>query len=263
MNFRAALLSLLTSAWISPISLAQDGDSPAPESAPATEESVPTEAVSDQATPIVEPVIDSPQDEHEVKGLFGSFRIGPTVTVGFPHPMNYGLDLQLSKNLSFNFSTGKFERDFSDKVNVQIANWDLRARWHPFSGSFFIGAAYGQQELSLRAEEAIKLKVQGFETAVPTTIQVDLKTNYLSPHLGWFAVWDSGFTLGFEIGAQVPMSNKTTMDVGFKEVSSSQESSIKGSDEYQKLKTSVDDAGDLMGKKVIPYITLVRLGWLL
>jgi hypothetical protein len=197
-----------------------------------------------------------------VQGLLGPFKVGPTLQVGFPHPMNYGLDVQLCKCFSFGFSTGKFELTGGDDVKIQIANWDLRGRWHPFQGSFFVGAAYGSQNVVAKASKDVKFKTNGIETEVPATVQLELKNNYLTPHLGWFAVWDVGFTMGFEIGAQVPMSSKTNLEVGFDNVSPSQEAAVKDTDEYKKLEDSVEKAGDMMGKTTIPYITLLRLGWL-
>ncbi len=258
---RSRVLPLVFLALASVPAFAQDEETaPAPD---AATEAAPETAPAPAATT---PPAESPKAaevDSAVHGLFGNFRVGPTLAVGFPHPVNYGLDFQLCKNLSFNFSTGKYDLEAGDAVKIQIANWDLRARWHPFSGSFFLGAAYGKQDLVANAEKDVKFETQGLKTTVPTTIQLSMETTYLTPHLGWFAVWDVGFTLGFEIGAQVPMSNKTDLDVGFENVSPSQEAAVKDSDEFKELEKSVDDAGKIMGKTTIPYITLLRLGWML
>ena len=259
---RGTLISYLLSigsllvAGVSP-SVAAAADEPeavGAEPSDAAEQVAQTEVIKENAA--VAP------DRKDHGGLFGPWRFGPTVQVGLPHPINYGLDLLYDKTFGFGFSTGKFKVK-SKATEFQFANWDLRARWHPWQGSFFLGAAYGQQDLFLQSSQDLKISANGVDLAVPTTIQIDVKTNYLTPHLGWFSVSDWGFTIGFEIGAQIPLSTKDDLAIGFENVSASQEAAVKATDKYKDAKKKVDDASKLFGKQIFPYITLLRLGWLL
>lgn len=68
----------------------------------------------------------------------------------------------------------------------------------PFGGSFFLGAAGGH--LSLAASAPTKAGQVSF----------DISSLYLTPHLGWLSTWDSGFSIGFDVGAQLPISASVT-----------------------------------------------------
>jgi hypothetical protein len=79
--------------------------------------------------------------------------------------------------------------------NGSLTSWSTEAglALHPFRGSFFLGATAGYLSLSAAAPTQLG------------TVGISASTLYVTPRLGWMAVWDSGFTLGFEAGAQVPL----------------------------------------------------------
>ena len=200
--------------------------------------------------------------EAEPSGLLGPVRIGPMIGLGVPHPYSWGLDVMYKRVFTIGVSAGKFSSDHFDPVEVQLVHWDVRARWHPWWGSFFLGLAVGQQELFGEAKKDVSFSRNGVKLTVPVTVQVEFATTYLTPHLGWTWIWDCGFNMGFDFGAQIPIQNKSELKVGFENVAPSQETAVKETSEYKKLEKDVDDAGDLIGKTVLPYITLLRLGWL-
>lgn len=67
------------------------------------------------------------------------------------------------------------------------------ARVFPFRGSFWLGGAVGRMSLS----------ASGNAAGSPTSVEIT--TLYAAPRLGWLAVWQSGFSLGLDLGLQVPM----------------------------------------------------------
>jgi hypothetical protein len=67
------------------------------------------------------------------------------------------------------------------------------ARVFPFRGSFWLGGALGRMSLS----------ASGNGAGSPVT--VDVTTLYASPRLGWLAVWQSGLSLGLDLGVQFPI----------------------------------------------------------
>ena len=77
-----------------------------------------------------------------------------------------------------------------------LSSWSLEAglQVFPFGGSFFLGATTGH--LSLAASAPTK----------SGTVTFDISSFYVTPHFGWLAIWDSGFSLGFDLGAQLPFS---------------------------------------------------------
>lgn len=269
MKTRNVACCLLLSLVGMPLGFAQDeteigastpegGAVEAPEEAATPEEATPPADVTSPADSGPSETGPSDKPEH---GLLGPLRVGPTFAVGVPHPMNYGLDALYDRTWGFAFGTGKITLPMG-KVEAQMANWDLRVRWHPGQGSFFWGLAYGQQKILVEAQEDLKFKAQGLDLKVPTTLQLEVENSYVTPHMGWFAMWDSGFTLGFEFGVQVPMSSKAELNVGFENVTPSQEDAIKKEKKYTDLETKVEDAGKLLGKTALPYLTLIRLGWM-
>ncbi|MBS2023791.1 MAG: hypothetical protein JST92_15415 [Deltaproteobacteria bacterium] len=70
----------------------------------------------------------------------------------------------------------------------------------PFRGSFFLGASLGRMGLSASATTT-----SGAQTG---TIFIDAHETYLTPRAGWFATWDSGFSFGFDLGAQLPLDTQ-------------------------------------------------------
>ena len=78
----------------------------------------------------------------------------------------------------------------------QLSSWAVEgeARLFPFRGAFWLGGAIGRMSLS----------ASGLSKGAP--IGVDVVTMYASPRLGWLGVWSSGFTLGVDLGVQIPLS---------------------------------------------------------
>jgi hypothetical protein len=78
-------------------------------------------------------------------------------------------------------------------VTVDADAWDLDARVFPFSGAFFLGAALGDQHVALAVKDTSGRSA------------LDVKTRYVTPRLGWLGVWGPGFSLAFDVGAQLPL----------------------------------------------------------
>lgn len=199
--------------------------------------------------------------QSKAKGVLGDLRIGPHLALGVPHPLTVGVDLVYADLLSFSVAGGRINTKVED-VEVEIRNWDVALRWFPFQGSFFLGAAYGNQGVVAKASQDVEIDFNGIPLTVPTTFRLEVESKYLTPHLGWFARWDSGFTMGFELGLQMPSSSTSELQTAFANLSQQAESVIRESEDYQKTKDDVEDAGRLIGQKALPYITLLKLGWL-
>lgn len=83
-------------------------------------------------------------------------------------------------------------------ASVESAAFDGQVRVFPFRGTFFVGSALGRQTLTASA------------TRQGTTVTVDMATIYATPRLGWLGIWDSGFSLSFDAGVQLPLSSDIT-----------------------------------------------------
>jgi hypothetical protein len=195
------------------------------------------------------------------QGLLGDFRIGPSVAVGLPHPLTGALDIVYADFVGLSLSAGRSGTEL-DKTELEIRNWDLTLRWFPFRGSFFFGAAYGQQGIVGKRTVDLEVDASGVPLTVPTTLRLEIESTYLTPQLGWFARWDSGFMLGFDLGLQMPSGAKSELQTSFANVSAASEAAVITSEDYIKNKKDVEDAAEMIGKQALPYITFLRMGWL-
>lgn len=195
------------------------------------------------------------------KGLLGDIRIGPSVALGFPHPLTGGLDIVYADLFSVSATAGRAGAKVED-TEIEIRNWDATFRFFPFQGSFFIGAAYGNQGIVGKLKTDIETTSSGVTLKVPTTLRLEVESNYLTPQLGWFARWDSGLTLGFDFGYQMPSGAKSELQTAFENVSAANEKAVLDSEDYKDNKKDVEDAAEAFGKKSIPYISFFRIGWL-
>jgi hypothetical protein len=242
----SALAAVLSASLLPQIVLAQE-----PNADVETQDAEkPTDSVAQQAT--------APS---KGKGLLGDIRIGPSVAIGFPHPLTGGIDLVYADLFSVSATAGRSGAKVED-TEIEIRNWDATFRFFPFQGSFFIGAAYGNQGIVGKLKTDIETTSSGVTLKVPTTLRLEVESNYLTPQLGWFARWDSGLTLGFDFGFQQPSGAKSELQTAFENVSAANEQAVRDSEDYKKNKKDVEDAADAFGKKGIPYISFFRIGWL-
>lgn len=196
--------------------------------------------------------------ETSSRGLLGDWRVGPTFNVALIPP-TFGIDVMYKNSFSGGFHMGPF-RYKSEKVDVKFNSWDVVGRWHPWMGSFFVGLGYVSQSLDLEASEKMD---SGANQKVKTTLKVGVTTNYLMPHLGWMSVWDSGFTLGFEIGYKMHSSHSTDkLKASFDGATAGQVAAVISSSDYKKLEKDVNDVADQFGEKSIPYINFLKIGYL-
>lgn len=193
----------------------------------------------------------------------GKMSLGGSFLLGIPHPINFSLDGKLGEVLSLSLAGGTIKIPLNTsagaKTEVRLTNFDFRARWHPWSGSLFFGGMFGYQALSGSGQATIA--TQGI--SVPLTVKAQIKGYYTTPHFGWMWIFGSGFMVGLELGAQIPFGVNTTL-----ETSSDDQTKdafleqAKNTTDYKTFEGDISDKGNQLGKKVLPYFTLLRLGWM-
>lgn len=167
--------------------------------------------------------------------------------LGIPFGIGGGVDY-ISENRAW--SAGVFGNSASgtaDKVDYKVTQGGITGRWHPFSGSFFLGSSYGTQTVALTSTEAIN----GVQAKVDFTV----KNQFLTPLVGWIWITDFGLTLGFELGAQIQLGATSEIKTNV-----TQESILTHPD-YLTAEQDAKDAGDKFGKSTLPHLTLLRLGY--
>lgn len=175
-------------------------------------------------------------------------RIGPMFTLSFPRIKEISLEyLTVNKMFSFALSKGGISIDPATNISATFSNFDIRGRWHPFMGSFFLGAGYGSQSITIEGTETIN--------SITAHLKEEVTSTYFMPQLGWLSVWDIGLTMGFELGTIIPSGVSTNF-------TSDAPALVKATSDYKKLKEDAESTGNKLGASSIPYIALFRIGWL-
>lgn len=183
-----------------------------------------------------------------------------TLSANIPHVLNLNYDVRVKPWLSLGVAGGYFgltvQSSETGPISISTQNYEGHLRLHPFSGAFFIGFLMGSQKVF--GETARSIAIPQLSTSVSLTGSATITSMYLTPHLGWFWRWDSGFTLGFDVGWQISFSPNTTITVP---IPSEVSDYVTALTEYQDLMTDLQDVGNKLGSLGLPMITLLRFGW--
>lgn len=191
------------------------------------------------------------------------FRIGVTSALEIPHIINVGIDSLIYQKFGVGLNYGSVTRNLSG-IDVAIKHADLRFRYFPWGGSFFAGLGVGQHTLSGEKNKDITItSAAGTSLKAPTSIKLTAKANYVMPHIGWFAVWDPGFTVGLDLGWMVPSGVKTSAETSVNNTpNAADEATVRSSAEFAKSQKDLDDSVEAYAKKSQPFVTMMRVGWM-
>ena len=127
-------------------------------------------------------------------------------------------------------------------VSMAASNVEVVSRYHFTGAAFFGGFNLGYQDFSVNSKQNT---VPGAEYDITDGVKV----YYATPHIGWLKAYGSGFTLGFELGLRLPLST-------------SRYTERSGPGDYDpSVRKTVNDGMDLLAKKPMPFLTLIRLGY--
>ncbi|HAR44528.1 MAG TPA: hypothetical protein DCS07_18165 [Bdellovibrionales bacterium] len=190
---------------------------------------------------------------------FAETPMGPSLVIGVPHPINLAFDSRSAPDFSWGAALGSFVIPPRNYITAGIGNLDFRARWHPYSGSFFLGGIFGFQSIFGKASKTIAVSP---ELGIPTTIDLTVASAYLTPHLGWIWTFSSGFTFGFEAGLQIPFSARSTLNVNISDPElNSYLSVLKLTPAYIQLQSEIENGANKIGLLKFPY-SIFRFGWM-
>ena len=163
---------------------------------------------------------------------------GVNVGAGFPYVTSGGINYMISDQWSAELSYNMLSIDV-DLASVSMTKPEVAIKWHPFSGSFFVGLGLGQLSLEATGKD--------LTTSLTATVKITAMT--LTTSMGW--LWgfsDGGFFGGLDFGYQSPMSPETTIT-----------SDLPTTDEAYK---DAVEQGDKLGETGIPLFTFLRIGYL-
>lgn len=172
------------------------------------------------------------------EGFLPGMVIGPKLAIlSLPAPA-LGIEAKIDNVLGLSFDYGFIPDVTIDDVTAGYRDWNFAARWYPWQRAFYIGAALGRRSFEAsKRDDATGLKAS-----------VDVASTYLAPELGWRWVWNSGFFLGMDLGYQIILSSKTTLDIP---------AGIAGSTTAADVRDTADDVGEIG----LPIVSLLQVGY--
>jgi len=174
----------------------------------------------------------------KTEGVIPGTVIGPKLSIfSLPAP-GFGIEAKIRSVFGLSFDYDLIPTVSIGSVKAGYSDWRLAAKWYPWSKSFFLGAAYGSRTFEASAMD----DVYGVEASAKVV------STYLAPELGWRWVWNSGFFMGVDLGYQIILSSKTTLE-------------IPGVISTSNSSKDVQDAADELGKFGLPIISLLQLGF--
>ena len=170
-----------------------------------------------------------------------------TTAAGFPHFFTAQYSRRIAARLSLGIAVGasvipEMRKACGAEVSMSGSNIEAVSRYHFKEKSFFGGLNAGYQDFSIDS-------AQNTAPGADYRITDGVKVFYVTPHIGWFKVYASGFILGAELGVRVPVSSKRYTERS-------------GPGNYEaEVRKAVDDGLDLLAAKPLPFITLFRFGY--
>ncbi|APJ04434.1 FecR family protein [Silvanigrella aquatica] len=213
-----------------------------------------------------------------------SFRFGPTVSFGVFNFFSIGIETQFFEFLELSANYGGISKfnlnnypSISDKINnnrdntpiqstsASLQHFEVRAVIYPFRTSFFIGAALGNRHLDATINACEFTAGFGqFNSCVPLRAHLKIDTQYFAPQIGWQKIWESGFTLGTELGVQIPInSGNENYWTEILTNDSTQYNYIINSYAYQSFQNNIrDNVASYFRYKTLPFWNIIKIGWL-
>ena len=140
--------------------------------------------------------------------MFGPLRLGPYIGTGLPNVLNFGGTAKFFDYLGFGINFGMIPNikvSYYGDATLKYREYDAYGRLYLFGGGFFVGAGVGYHS----AEGTF---VKSIPTSLPTlptyevTSHGSVKAMILTPQIGWFSIFGSGFALGIDVGGQIPIA---------------------------------------------------------
>ncbi|HEY5377566.1 MAG TPA: hypothetical protein VIK01_27995 [Polyangiaceae bacterium] len=243
----------------------------APPAAPVS--TPPTVAPAEQSAPRSSDPVAPPEPDkaNDDEGLFGPFRIGVLVGGGLPDLLSLGGMIKLTRYFGAGINIGLIPTvkiSLYGDATVAFQEYDAYGHIFPFGGAFFMGAGVGYANVhgtianryTLTPTEYAVAMVKGYRGS--STLEVDSQANVrtlvLTPQIGLLKTFQAGFTLGIDVGAQVPIAPSkvdfsTTVPPGLPAPVVSSITTADG-----KVRSTLSS----IGRTILPTVG-VKIGWLL
>lgn len=191
------------------------------------------------------------------------FRAGMIFGVGAPNLMSIALTAKVTRYLGIGASFGiipEMDVPFYGEATLSYQSYTAFARLHPFGGGFFLGSGLGYVTMHGTYQDSVDVAaLTGVASLSTQTLKGEgsVRSFVVTPQLGYQAIFASGFLLGFDLGAQIPVSKSqvefTTNVPGVVQTLVPTQ--------YSNAQTKVRDTLQRVGQQVLPVVNL-QLGWM-
>jgi hypothetical protein len=210
-------------------------------------------------------------------GLLGPFQIGPVVGAGLPSLLNFGVAVKLTRYVGAGINIGiipTLKISYYGQATLAYQEYDVYARVYPFGGAVFLGTGIGYE--AVQGTLATTVDLTPYQQGLPAGLlpnsvdyasQGSVKTLILTPQIGLFHTFGSGFSLGFDVGLQVPIapSQVTFKSQGNLLADPQIPEATRQQLNNQYVKPTDDQVRgtlETIGRTIIPTFN-VRIGWLI
>lgn len=179
------------------------------------------------------------------------FEIGPSVRLlEVPHPAQIGVETRfLAGTIGVSIHKGMLPSQTIDGASVKLNNFEIGVKYYPLTGGFFVGLLKGKQEVDVSKSDTVM--------GTPVNYYVNVKNDYLTPHLGYEWRFPGGLFLSMQLGWQLSSNASTN-------VSTSEDSNplVTSNPDYQEQKQDAINIGNDLGNTDLPNVGLLQIGWL-
>ncbi len=206
-------------------------------------------AVADVARAATEPPAspaDAPRDEPErpaqAQGPLGPFRVGALGGVSLPRPLSVEGLVTYGDRVGVGLEYGVLPAITVSGVHATLdaVTVDLRAFPLGLRKALFVSLGVGHQRFDATTTVALPMGLG----SLPEEVTAD--TWFVQPRVGFLWRWESGLSLGIDGGVQVPVASSFTSTVP----------------SQLAVSRTVTDWSHVIGKDVLPTLTLLQLGYL-
>lgn len=152
------------------------------------------------------PVRPTVRDDQAASRDAERFRLGALGGVGFPAPLSLEALAKIDRIVAIGAEYGALPATTVAGVRTTLTSVAADVRVFPLRGAFFVGAAFGHQNLDLSA--TITLPMLG---AMPESMTYD--EWFVDPRIGFLWRFSFGLTIGMDAGVQLPISSSMSTTV--------------------------------------------------
>jgi hypothetical protein len=141
-----------------------------------------------------------------------------------------------------------------NQASLELDAAQATFRWFPFHGVFYLGSGFGYQ----------RLRASLGQTADGGNLQVvaDMSTFFLSPQIGWLWITHSGFSIGINVGVQIPFPREPSVDVTYNGQPLPSQGAPPGvASSASDDKKKVEDVARIIMRYPIPNLDLLKIGF--